>query len=311
VVMSCSYCKYLSLLTVAFIFTSSLVARADVGAPTNESKVVMESAVDVMETSWLDEAVTPVTNPVWFEDARITTEARFIAMYHEIDDDFITQGGDIQLYALQLRYAITDKLAFIAVKDGLVDFNPDAGNDQFDFADIAAGLKYQVYRNDDLQLVVTPGLTFEIPIGAEDVFQGNGDGMFRPFVSVLKGFDKLRLAGNTGFHIPIDFDAETAQYHWSLHADYEVHKYFIPLVELNGYTTLTEAERVGPLQSEGFDVINFGAGDAVGDTNVTVGVGFRSKVYKGAELGFAWEKEVTSGDDLFDYRFTMDLLYRF
>ena len=29
--------------------------------------------------------------------------------YHNIDEDFVTKGGDFHVYALQLRYAITDQ----------------------------------------------------------------------------------------------------------------------------------------------------------------------------------------------------------
>jgi len=274
--------------------------------------VAADRATDAIESSWLDMAVTPVTNAVWFEDARITTEARFLHMYHFIDEDFLgAGGGDAQLYALQLRYAVTDRLALIAVKDGLVDIELDNGYEQFDFADIAFGLKYQAYRSDEQELIVTPGLTFEVPTGGTDVFQGNGDGMFHPFVSFTKGFDKFQVAGNGGFHIPIDFDEETAIAHYSLHMHYYLHQYFIPLFEVNATTVLSEAERIPALDTEGADLFNFGAGDAAGSTQVSLGIGFRSRILDNLILGFAWEKQVVEDNSLFDHRFTTDLIYRF
>lgn len=308
--MSYSYCKYLSLLTVGLILTFAGQLRADVGAHTDDSKVVMDSAVDVMESSWLDHAITPVSNGVWFEDARITTEARFLHMYHFIDKDFVLGKGDAQLYALQLRYAVTDKLAIIAVKDGLVNIETDAGYEQFDFADLALGVKYQAYRNDDMELIVTPGLTFEVPTGAEDVFQGNGDGMVHPFVSFTKGFDKFQIAGNAGMHIPFDFDAENAIGHYSLHMHYYVHRYFIPLFEVNGSTVITEGNGL-PIDTEGHDLFNFGSQQAAGSTQVSLAVGFRSQILDPLSLGFAWEKQVVEDNSIFDHRFNVDLIYRF
>jgi hypothetical protein len=282
------------------------------GEGADTSKDLGPDLIEEDTSSWLDMAVTPVTNAVWFEDARITSELRPFMMYHFIDEGWITDGGDAQLYALQFRYAITDRLAFIAVKDGLIDFNPDQTlPDDFDIADIALGLKYQIYRNDEQQLLITPGLTFEIPVGAEDVFQGNGSGMFQPFVSFTKGFDRFQIAGNGGFHIPIDYDEETAQAHYSLHAHYFVNKYFIPLVEMNGFTVLTDADRLPGLKTEGADLFNFGSGDADGRTFISLGVGLRSKPFDEVELGFAWEKMVTGPANVFDHRFTADVIYRF
>ena len=63
--------------------------------------------------------VPPLTNPVFNETPYITTEARGIYMYNEIPDgdDFVTDGGNINLAALQLRVALTERLGFIATKD--------------------------------------------------------------------------------------------------------------------------------------------------------------------------------------------------
>lgn len=67
-----------------------------------------------------DNLISPISNPVNFEDPRSLTEIRPIYVYHSIDDKFITQGGSVQLWALQLRYAIDDRLSVIATKDGYV-----------------------------------------------------------------------------------------------------------------------------------------------------------------------------------------------
>jgi hypothetical protein len=102
-------------------------------------------------------------------------------MQHWLPDTFkfsggsVPLGGDVQVYAVQLRYALSDRLALIATKDGWIEMNPDHTLGSSDgWANLAAGLKYALVDNRDAQLLVTPGLTFEIPTGSDDVVQGEG-----------------------------------------------------------------------------------------------------------------------------------------
>ncbi|MCB0338651.1 MAG: hypothetical protein KDD53_03555, partial [Bdellovibrionales bacterium] len=154
----------------------------------------------------LDQMISPVSNPVNFDDPRSNTEARFIYMYHEIDNDFITEGGDIRVYALQLRYAVDDRLALLATKDGYVDFNPDAVlQDESGFANVSVGAKYAVYKDDENGIILTPGLRYEIPMGESEVFQGKGDGFIQPFFSSGVALsDRSNFIGATGLRLPLD-----------------------------------------------------------------------------------------------------------
>lgn len=260
---------------------------------------------------WKDEAISPVTNPVFFEDPQINSEVRPIFAYHNIDNDFITQGGAAQLYAIQLRYALTDRLALIAVKDGYINFDPDAGVPKTGgWADLAAGLKYALIDDKDAQFILTPGLTVELPTGNSRVFQGNGDGTWNPFVSASKGFGRLHLTGNVGGIIPNNFAEETAQIHYSAQIDYYTCQYFIPFVSINAFTVVSEGTSL-PLTVEGFDLFNFGSSDANGFTQAVTGVGFRSRLASCLDFGFAYEFPVTSPRGLFGDRFTLDLIWRF
>ena len=47
------------------------------------------------EEGMLDQMISPVTNPVLFEDPRSQTSLRPIYMYHKIPGDFITGSGDV------------------------------------------------------------------------------------------------------------------------------------------------------------------------------------------------------------------------
>src|SRR3546814_3497615 len=56
--------------------------------------------------------VPPLTNPVFNETPYITTEARAIYLYNRLPNDFVTGGGYVNLVALQLRLALTERLGF-------------------------------------------------------------------------------------------------------------------------------------------------------------------------------------------------------
>lgn len=259
--------------------------------------------------SWKENTISPVANPIYFEDPVIRTEIRPIFAYHRTDSGFVTGDGDAQVYALQLRLKLTDRLAFIATKDGYMDLNTD-NIDADGWNDISAGFKYAVIDDEANQFILTPGFTFSIPLGDEEVFQGRGDGEWDLFVSAAKGFDNAHITSNIGVRVPNDTDAQSTILHYSLQFDYYVHQYFIPFVVANGYTVLDGGNNL-PLDSEGYDVINFGSSLADDVTQLTVGAGFRSRLTKNVDLGFAYEKAVVAPEGLFDDRFTFDLSIHF
>ncbi|MBI3414145.1 MAG: hypothetical protein HY043_02305 [Verrucomicrobia bacterium] len=258
---------------------------------------------------WKAEAISPVANPLFFESPLIQSEVRPIFMYHNISDDFI--GGFARVYAVQLRYAVTERLAIIATKDGFIQLRPNVAALRKDgWADIGAGLKYALIDDKENNFILTPGVKYELPSGNTRVFQGNGDGEFDVFVSAMKGWDKFHATASVGGRIPVNFDDETASLHYSLQLDYHVCQWFIPFAVASGHTVLNEGK--GPaFKVEGFDLINFGASDAGGFTQIAVGGGFRSRLCKWADVGFAYEKGVTSPKGLFDDRFTVDMIVKF
>ncbi|HVY68329.1 MAG TPA: hypothetical protein VHH73_00270 [Verrucomicrobiae bacterium] len=282
---------------------------------TSLAAVLLALALFVPRTShaddWKDKAISPVTNPLFFEDPRIDTEIRPIFMWHNIDKSFLTAGGNVRVYAAQLRYAVNDRLAIIATKDGFIEFNPKSGLAHKDgWGDLGAGLKYAVIDDPAHQFILTPGLKFEAPTGNKRVFQGNGKGEWDVFVSSTKGWDNFHITGSIGTRVPNDMDAETAQMHYSLQLDYFICRWFIPFVSANGFTMLTDGKAL-PLTTEGYDLINFGSSNVSGRTQVVIGGGFRSRVAEHLYLGFAYERGVTSPHGLFDDRYTVDVIYRF
>ena len=67
----------------------------------------------------------------------------------------------------------------------------------------------------------------------------------------------------------------------------------------------------GVVNSEGYDLINFGAPQADGETYVTLAAGFRTHITDNIDLGFGYEWAVTSPEGLFDDRITVDAIVRF
>jgi len=262
--------------------------------------------------------ISPVSNPVNFEDPRPTTEIRPIYAYHHIAQDFPTNGGDAHVVAAQLRLALTDRIGFIATKDGYTWVRPGAkGAAPVEgYADLAFGLKGVLYRDPDQHTLATFGFRYEAPSGNKDVFQGQGSGQLNPFLSGLWGTDRAHLMAYTGPRISID-GADSSYWDTSVHGDYRFENFF-PLLEVN-WIQVTQSGRRLPVNQEGFDFYNLGATGAKGTGVVTMAMGGRwralddIKLFDGRvgvlDLGTAYEFPLSSRKDIFDWRITTDLIF--
>src|SRR5262245_5190246 len=84
--------------------------------------------------------VSPLANPLFNETPYITTELRPIYLHNSLPGKFLTGGGWIDAVAAELRIALTDRLGFIASKDGYVRSNFNGALPDVDgFANISAG----------------------------------------------------------------------------------------------------------------------------------------------------------------------------
>lgn len=279
------------------------------------------NAADANQASWLDNTISPVANPIFFEDPKVTSEVRPVYMYHFLPNTFnfsggsVPLGGQVQVTALQLRYALTERLGIIATKDGYIEFQPKHTlGHGYGWGDLAAGLKYVAINSEKNQFIMTPGFTLTVPTGSRDVYQGNGSGEWNLFISAEKGFDQFHATANAGFNIPNNFSDNTAQMHYSLQADYYVCQYFIPFAVLNGYTILSDGNHnvlPVPLNTEGYDLINFGSTDASGTTQISMGGGARCRLVKSLDVGVSYEVGVGNPVGIFQSRITADLIWRF
>ena len=195
----------------------------------------------------------PDDQPVFFEDPRNLTEARAIFLQHKVP--LAAGGGDVQLYALQLRARLSENVSLIATKDGYVTSTNALVDDGW--ADLALGLKFNLRRNVARQRLLSGGFTFELPTGEADALQGNGGGELNLF---LNGGAKIGRNSHwvtaTGFRLPMNPTDESTSWYWSNHLDKQIRRGVYLLTELNWYHW-TRSGQDGPVPGvEGLDLFN-------------------------------------------------------
>ena len=268
------------------------------------------------EESRLAQMISPGFHPVTFEDPRSISEARLIYAYHRIDEGFVTGGGDTQIYALQLRYALNDRLALIATKDGIVDLNTKANvPSATGLADLEAGVKYAFYKDDEAGTIATAALRYLIPVGDEDVFQGQGDGEVHPSLSGAVALSQtVNLTSGVGLRAPLD-SADSLFWDFDVQLDKRVELSHLTLYPLIGLS-LVHIGRAGdrlPIPDEGQDFFNFGSAGSKGETQVIGALGTRVRVTDAVDLGTTAQIPLTrdEGTQILDYRFTFDAIWRY
>ena len=251
--------------------------------------------------------LSPMTNPVYFEDPRTLTEARFIFLHHKVP--LAAGGGDINLLALQLRAALTDRLSIIATKDGFATSTNPLVDDGW--ADVNAGLKYNLFKDACCQRILSAGATYELPVGSTRTLQGNGDGLFHLFLSGGARVGNYNWISGSGLLLPVDTDAESSVWYWSNHIDRRIGCTNLhALMELNWYHWMGSGTNGLP-GVEGGDLFNLGSTGVSGNDIVTGAFGVKYKPSNKMEVGVAWEFPLTDRRDVLDNRLTVDCIFRY
>ena len=252
--------------------------------------------------------ISPMTNPVYFEDPRTVTEARAIFINHRIPGNL--GGGDVQLYAMQLRAALTENLSIIATKDGYIVSDSPLLDDGF--ADVSAGLKLNVFKDVESQTLLSVGTVFEIPAGSHAARQGNGDGEFHLFATGGTEFlPSWHLVSGSGFRLPVDTSAQNQMWYWSNHVDKKLGgSGFYLFTECNWYYYMSSGSAL-PAPIGGGDLFNLGSINMAGESAVTGAYGVKYKPSKHVEIGLAYEIPYSQRRDLLENRLTADLILRY
>lgn len=250
----------------------------------------------------------PVGQPIYFESPFNNTGVRFLYLHHEFSDKSQLQGGNVDVAAVQARVALTERLGFIATKDGYSWLDANLLPEEEGWNGIAAGLKYAVYVDRDIDFVITPGVRLMLQSGEWKVLQSN-PAEISPFVSMAKGWDKFHLVGNATVRVPFDDDDGNTIFQWDLHADYDLIGGFAPCIEVHGLHYLSNGNKL-PLKVGGLDYANIGSSDVDGSTVVWMGVGGRWKFNPHLSIGGTYEFALTNKNaDIMDKRITFDLQF--
>lgn len=252
--------------------------------------------------------ISPMTNPVYFEDPRTLSEIRTIFINHHLPNSL---GGDnVQVYAAQIRAALTENLSLIATKDGYIVSQSPVLDDGF--ADVSVGLKYNIFKDACSQTILSGGLTYELPVGSTRALQGNGDGEFHLFATGGTEFlPNWHYVSGTGLRLPANRDAENQVWYWSHHLDKKLGcSPFYLFTEANWYHYMSSADEF-PLAVGGMDLFNFGAPGIAGNDVVTGAWGFKYKPGDHLEVGVAYEIPYTNREDILKDRLTVDLILRY
>jgi len=279
-----------------------------------------------------DGFVAPLSMPYVFEDPFVTTGLSAHYIWHEFPDQSITAGGSATVYALQIRVALTDRLAFVATQDGYMQFRPDLSlldDHEAGWMNLMAGLKYSLIELPEERFILTPSLRFQAAQGSSDVLAGNGNGIWVPGVSFGWGPGPIRILGSVVAELPLNGDDNSSPLFWNLHLSYPLPLGFTPLIELNGIHIMDDGDGEMPVKlvngaeipietafaaldvepEEGNDVLNFGSQGVKGNDIVSFTVGARMQLMREMSLGVGWEHPVTRRKDLLQNRLYINLLW--
>jgi len=275
----------------------------------------------------------PIVAPYFFEDPFITTGIYPYFVQHDFPGRSAFQGGHASVAAVQIRVAITDKVAFVATKDGYAWFRPgnDLLDDQQGWLNIGGGLKAALYENEEENFLVSGTLRFEFDTGSSDVFQDHGDGVVIPSVSWAWGNGPLHMIGDLGGQIPLDGGDQSSSIFAHLYADYEVAPMFVPFaqinwmhwtdsgngklpIDLNVGVTLpvdTVQAALGTGSFEGADVWNLGSKGVGGLDLWTAALGFHVPITEHITLSAAYERPFSHHKGVFQQRITTSVAIEF
>lgn len=248
------------------------------------------------------------------------TEVRGIFAHQNLPNSIGTlglPGGQFQLYAMQMRFALSEPLSVIAVKDGFVvtDINGGPLDNLLDdgWASVSAGLKYNLIRDPQCGRILSTGFTYEIPIGSQRTLQDIGDGEFHFFLSGGRRlWDGLgHFLGAFGYRVPVNTDVQTTSVHWSNHLDVKLTNQLYVFTETAWWHWTESADTGLPLGVAGQDLMNLSSTNVVGNDLVTQNVGLKYKPNANTEHGAAYEFPLLDFEDIIDNRFQVDLILRY
>ena len=275
----------------------------------------------------------PIVAPYLFEDPFITTNAVPYFLWHDLPQNSAFDGGALYAAALQLRVALTDRVAIIATKDGFVwnRNGQDLLDDSQGFLNLGAGVKVALWQDREARQIVSGVLRFELPTGSSDQYQGYGDGMVLPSLTGAPRTGPVRWMGDLGAQIPFNGNAQSSSLFYHLYAGLDLTPWVQPFAQLSGLhwiesgngelpirlktggsldlSTVQGALGTGPF--EGADVMNLGSQGVDNQDLLTAAIGIHVPIAKHVTFSVAYERPITNPDYIFEQRITSALVLEF
>jgi len=262
---------------------------------------------------------SPISNPFLAEDPRALTEIRPIFIYQKVPGEQPNfKGGSVAFFGARGSIALTDRFSITLNKLGGINVAPGSGSDfdsSFGFAELWLGGKYTFWRDTQSGTVAAGGLIFQIPTGSNETLQDTGSLTLTPYVSVGKTLSEFRAGAFNGIAVAgMNFstnDERSNYFYTSAHLDFDVGNFhrFYPVAELNWFQ-YTASGRTS-FSGQGHDLINTGARNFNSASLVTGALGARFKITEASQIGFAYELPLLGNRDLFEYRLTLDFIFRY
>jgi hypothetical protein len=232
---------------------------------------------------------------------------------HVLPPDHALGSGDFQVYALQLRVALTDRLTFLADKDGIASISAHDTNHRTGLLNMNFGFRYLLVRDVENQFLWSVGTTYEPNMGYGNVFQNNGSGVQSVFTTVGKEIATNWHVLNTfGYQFAYDSAANSDFFYDSLHIDRQFFGWLYPLAEFNWFHyTRSGNHGFPPALGEGDGLLNLGTSGVVGNDLVTAAVGLKARLNCHMDFGVAWEVPLSNRHDLIDNRLLAELILRY
>ena len=276
------------------------------------------------------EFTAPISNPIYGDVAIPHTRITPIFIKHNFPGMVdITGGGQVPLdgdatvYALQFEIALNEHFSIVAIKDGWIEIDADSVlMDEEGFGDLGFGIKWAFFQEGERTVAFRA--TVELPIGDEEVFQGNGDGNFSPALIYTVVNEKYTANAVFGLSLPFDSDEESTASYLSLMYAHNLGEKCALALELNWFRILSEGDGsadFGTNQTpahtliEFDDVGYFNTGAAFADENadlVTAALAFSYNISDKITASIAYEFPLTEKEaSLFDDRWylTVNILF--
>lgn len=292
-------------------------ASAPPMAPGTAYQVFQETTGLFYSDHDFDNFTGPLTNPVQAKDPRSLTEARVLFANNWGKKGFPVFGSGVyQVYALQLRLAVTERLQLFADKDGIVRFSPAPngvkGKSVTGLANLAFGGKYVLIRDVENQFIFSTAIQYEAPTGYANIFQNQGSGMLALYGVMGKQFgENTHVLATFGQNFAVQ-NQLSGYFYTNLHVDQKI-GWFYPFLEANWYAYNQNGRWVPPVGIEGDGWINTGTRGVAGKNLVTLAPGF--KIQPGEHphvcFGVAYEFPVSEWNALIGNRINAELIFRY